>query len=65
MGYELHVYNQCKHTDQAAVAEQEGLHPETVKGIFFYAGRNELKNNDNTRWYSYPEKFFPKSRKIL
>lgn len=32
--YELHVYEQCKHTDQAAVAEREGLHPETVKGIF-------------------------------
>jgi transposase len=32
--YELHVYEQCKHTDQAAVAEREGLHPETVRGIF-------------------------------
>jgi len=32
--YELHVYEQCKHTDQSAVAEQEGLHFETVKGIF-------------------------------
>jgi len=32
--YELHVYEQCKHTDQAAVAEREGLHPETVKTIF-------------------------------
>jgi transposase len=32
--YELHVYEQCRHTDQAAVAEQEALHPETVKGIF-------------------------------
>src|SRR3972149_1362821 len=32
--YELHIYEQCKHTDQAAVAEREGLHPETVKGIF-------------------------------
>jgi transposase len=28
------VYEQCQHTDQAAVAEQEALHPETVKGIF-------------------------------
>jgi len=32
--YELHVYEQCKHTDQAAVAEREGLHVETVAGIF-------------------------------
>jgi transposase len=32
--YELHVYEQCKHTDQAAVAAREGLHPETVKLIF-------------------------------
>jgi transposase len=32
--YELHIYDQCKHTDQAAVAEQEGLHSETVKAIF-------------------------------
>jgi transposase len=32
--YELHVYEQCKHMDQAAVAEREGLHFETVKGIF-------------------------------
>jgi len=32
--YELHVYKQCKHTDQAAVAEREVLHPETVKTIF-------------------------------
>ena len=32
--YELHVYEQCKHTDQAAVAEAEGLHSETVKAIF-------------------------------
>lgn len=32
--YELHVYEQCQHTDQAAVAEREGLHPETVKTIF-------------------------------
>jgi transposase len=32
--YELHVYEQCKHTDQAAVAQREGLHPETVGLIF-------------------------------
>lgn len=32
--YELHVYEQCRETDQAAVAEREGLHPETVKVIF-------------------------------
>lgn len=32
--YELQVYEQCQHTDQAAVAAQEGLHPETVKLIF-------------------------------
>ena len=32
--YELHIYEQCKDTDQAAVAQREGLHPETVKGIF-------------------------------
>jgi transposase len=32
--YELHIYEQCQHTDQAAVAEQEGLHAETVKVIF-------------------------------
>ena len=32
--YELHVYEQCKHTDQAAVAEAERLHSETVKAIF-------------------------------
>ena len=42
--YELHVYEQCKHTDQAAVAEREGLHPETVKGIFQrWARRAEKK----------------------
>ncbi len=40
--YELHVYEQCRHTDQAAVAEQEALHPETVKGIFqLWAKRSE------------------------
>jgi len=32
--YELHIYEQCKHTDQASIAEREGLHPETVKVIF-------------------------------
>src|SRR3972149_1997550 len=32
--YELYVYEQCKHTDQAAVAEREGLHWGTVNGIF-------------------------------
>jgi transposase len=32
--YELHVYEQCRDTDQAAVAEREGLHAETVKAIF-------------------------------
>lgn len=32
--YELHVYEQCKHTNQAAVAKREGLHSETVKTIF-------------------------------
>jgi len=32
--YELHVYEECRHTDQTAVAEREALHPETVKGIF-------------------------------
>ena len=32
--YELHVYEQCRDTDQAAVAERERLHSETVKAIF-------------------------------
>lgn len=32
--YELHVYEQCRDTDQAAVAERERLHAETVKAIF-------------------------------
>ena len=32
--YELHVYEQCRHMDQAAVAKQEDLHPETVRLIF-------------------------------
>ncbi len=32
--YELHIYEQCKHTDQSAIAEQERLHPETVSAIF-------------------------------
>jgi transposase len=34
VAYEVHVYEQCKHTSQSSVAGQEGLHPETVKGIF-------------------------------
>lgn len=34
VAYELHVYGQCQHTDIAAVAEWEGLHPETVRLIF-------------------------------
>jgi transposase len=34
MAYELHIYEQCKDTDQAAVAKREDLHPETVKAIF-------------------------------
>jgi len=42
--YELHVYEQCKHTDQAAVAEREGLHPETVKGIFVRWAKRAEKN---------------------
>jgi len=32
--YELHLYEQCQHTDHATVAEREGLHAETVKTIF-------------------------------
>ena len=48
MGYELHVYNQCKHTDQAAVAEREGLHPETVKGIFQRWARRAEKQRQYT-----------------
>ena len=32
--YELHIYQQCKHTDQAAVAERENLHSKTVSVIF-------------------------------
>lgn len=45
-GYELHVYEQCKQTDQAAVAERERLHPETVKGIFQrWAKRAEKKRS--------------------
>ena len=34
IAYELHVYEQCKQTNEAAVAKREVLHPETVKGIF-------------------------------
>jgi transposase len=44
--YELHVYEQCKHTDQAAVAEREGLHPETVKGIF----KRWARRAEKQRW---------------
>jgi transposase len=32
--YELQIYEQCQHTDHAAVAAREGLHAETVKTIF-------------------------------
>ena len=32
--FEMHIYAECLHTDQSAVAEGEHLHPETVKGIF-------------------------------
>ena len=47
--YELHVYEQCKHTDQAAVAEREGLHHETVKGIFVrWAKRAEKRRQSTT-----------------
>ena len=46
--YELHVYEQCKHTDQAAVAEREGLHPETVKGIFQRWARRAEKRRVHT-----------------
>jgi len=46
--YELHVYNQCKHTDQAAVAEREGLHPETVRGIFQRWARRAEKQRQYT-----------------
>lgn len=48
-GYELHVYDQCKHTDQAAVAEREGLHPETVKGIFQRWARRAEKRREYTQ----------------
>ena len=42
--YELYVYEQCKHTDIEAVAEKEGLHPETVRLIFGrWAKRAEKK----------------------
>lgn len=46
--YELHVYEQCKHTDQAAVAEREGLHPETVKGIFVRWAKRAEKCRQST-----------------
>ena len=32
--YELHIYEQCQHTDHAAVAAREGWPAETVKTIF-------------------------------
>ena len=32
--YEMHIYEACQHTDQAAVAEREALHPATVQAIF-------------------------------
>jgi len=34
IAYELHVYEECRHSDEAAVAKREALHSETVKGIF-------------------------------
>lgn len=34
IAYEIHIYKQCKQTSQAAVAEREHLHAETVKTIF-------------------------------
>jgi transposase len=46
--YELHVYEQCKHTDQAAVAEREGLHAETVKSIFQRWARRAEKQRQYT-----------------
>jgi transposase len=46
--YELHVYEQCKHTDQAGVAEREGLHPETVKGIFVRWAKRAEKHRQST-----------------
>ena len=47
--YELQVYEQCKHTDQAAVAKREGLHSETVKGIFQRWARRAEKQRQCTR----------------
>jgi transposase len=42
--YELHVYEQCKDMDIAAVAKHEGLHAETVRLIFKrWAKRAEKK----------------------
>ena len=46
--YELHVYEQCKHTDQAAVAEREELHPETVRSIFQRWARRAEKRREHT-----------------
>lgn len=34
MAYELYIYQECQQTTQAALAEREVLHPETVKLIF-------------------------------
>lgn len=46
--YELHVYEQCKHTDVSAVAEREGLHFETVKGIFKRWAKRAEKQRQKT-----------------
>jgi transposase len=47
--YEVHVYEQCQHTDQAAVAEREGLHAETVKTIFQRWAKRAEKQHQRTR----------------
>jgi transposase len=47
--YELHVYEQCKHTNQATVAEREGLHPETVKAIFQRWAKRAEKQHRRSR----------------
>jgi len=42
VAYELHVFEQCRHTPQTTVAKREALHPETVKLIFLrWAKRTE------------------------
>jgi transposase len=46
--YELHVCEQCKRTDQAAVAEREGLHAETVKSVFHRWARRAEKQRQYT-----------------